>query len=139
MPWDNNSAGASTSSYSFAASKGAAPKSPIQPNDKVVIFGATGGIGQLVTKKLSNARSDKNYKLTVVAREASRARELLEDDESGGELNVAELNLVGEDKASDEELMEAMSGEFIVGFFALGEYYLLCSILRCHVAISLIL
>mmetsp|Transcript_29747 Transcript_29747/g.63153 ORF Transcript_29747/g.63153 Transcript_29747/m.63153 type:complete len:375 (-) Transcript_29747:102-1226(-) len=110
MPWDNNSAGASTSSYPFAASKGAAPKSPIQPNDKVVVFGATGGIGQLVTKKLSNARSDKNYKLTVVAREASRARELLEDNESGGKLNVVELNLVGEDKASDEELMEAMSG-----------------------------
>ncbi|KAL7461015.1 hypothetical protein ACHAXS_001453 [Conticribra weissflogii] len=110
MPWDNNSAPAWSSTSPFATSKVAAPKSAIKPNDKVVIFGATGGIGQLVTKKLSNARSEKNYKLTVVAREASRARELLEGDENGRELNVAELNLVGEDKASDEELMEAMSG-----------------------------
>ncbi len=111
MPWDNNSAPAWSSTSPFATSKVPAPKSAIKPNDKVVIFGATGGIGQLVTKKLSNARSEKNYKLTVVAREASRARELLEGDENGGELNVAELNLVGEDKASDEELMEAMSGK----------------------------
>ena len=42
------------------------PKSPISQNDKIVIFGATGGVGQLVTKKLLNKNS---YRVCVVARD----------------------------------------------------------------------
>jgi NADPH:quinone reductase-like Zn-dependent oxidoreductase len=50
------------------------PKSPIVPNDKVVIFGGTGGVGQLVTKKLL---LKDQYKVCVVARNEQKAKELL--------------------------------------------------------------
>ncbi|KAL3796131.1 hypothetical protein HJC23_000634 [Cyclotella cryptica] len=84
------------------------PKSPIRPNDKVVIFGATGGVGQLVTKKLLL----KGYKVCVVARDEDKARGLLLDEGDGDDikscLEVAQLNLVGDGKASDEELQEIM-------------------------------
>lgn len=46
--------------------------------------------------------------MTVVAREAARARGVLEDEG----VDVVELNLVGEEKASDDDLRNALSGEF---------------------------
>mmetsp|Transcript_16546 Transcript_16546/g.27012 ORF Transcript_16546/g.27012 Transcript_16546/m.27012 type:complete len:317 (+) Transcript_16546:105-1055(+) len=96
MPWEGG-----TSPVSSTNNK----KSAIQSNDKVVIFGATGGVGQLVTKKLS-ARDGKNYQLTIAARDAARAKETLENDD----IDVVELNLVGENKATDTELQNAMKG-----------------------------
>jgi uncharacterized protein YbjT (DUF2867 family) len=95
MPWE------STPSSSSSISK----KSSIKPNDKVVIFGATGGVGQLVTKKLS-ARDGKNYQLTIAARDAARAKETLDNEN----IDVVELNLVGDNKATDTELQNAMKG-----------------------------
>ena len=65
MPWEATSSSSSTAVQS--------KKSPIKPNDKIVIFGATGGVGQLVTKKLS-ARAGKNYQLGIAARDAARAK-----------------------------------------------------------------
>jgi len=97
MPWE----GGITSPASSTNNK----KSPIATNDKVVIFGATGGVGQLVTKKLS-ARNGKNYQLCIAARDAARAKETLDNDD----INVVELNLVGENKATDTELQNAMEG-----------------------------
>eukprot|EP00956_Cyclotella_meneghiniana_P014316 scaffold21396_cov68-Cyclotella_meneghiniana.AAC.10 len=84
------------------------PKSPIQPNDKVVIFGGTGGVGQLVTRKLL---LKEKYKVCVVARDAEKAKTLLlddNDDDSNESFEVAQLNLVGDDSASDEELKQVM-------------------------------
>lgn len=97
LPWE----GGITSPASPTNNK----KSPIATNDKVVIFGATGGVGQLVTKKLS-AREGKNYQLCIAARDAARAKETLDNDD----INVVELNLVGENKATDTELQNAMEG-----------------------------
>jgi len=97
MPWE----GVTTSTPSSTTNK----KSPIKSNDKVVIFGATGGVGQLVTKKLS-ARDGKNYQLTIAARDAARAKETLDNDN----IDVVELNLVGDNKATDAELQAAIEG-----------------------------
>ena len=97
MPWE----GGTTSTSSSTTNK----KSPIKSNDKVVIFGATGGVGQLVTKKLS-ARDGKNYQLTIAARDAARAKETLDNDN----IDVVELNLVGDNKATDAELQAAIEG-----------------------------
>jgi len=97
MPWE----GGTTSILSSTTNK----KSPIKSNDKVVIFGATGGVGQLVTKKLS-ARDGKNYQLTIAARDAARAKETLDNDN----IDVVELNLVGDNKATDAELQAAIEG-----------------------------
>mmetsp|Transcript_14619 Transcript_14619/g.29976 ORF Transcript_14619/g.29976 Transcript_14619/m.29976 type:complete len:312 (+) Transcript_14619:139-1074(+) len=97
MPWE----GGTTSTPSSTTNK----KSPIKSNDKVVIFGATGGVGQLVTKKLS-ARDGKNYQLTIAARDAARAKETLDNDN----IDVVELNLVGDNKATDAELQAAIEG-----------------------------
>lgn len=82
------------------------PKSPILPNDKVVIFGGTGGVGQLVTKKLLLEK----YKVCVVARDAEKAKALFLDDndDNNESFEVAQLNLVGDDSASDEELKQVM-------------------------------
>mmetsp|Transcript_26900 Transcript_26900/g.41391 ORF Transcript_26900/g.41391 Transcript_26900/m.41391 type:complete len:312 (-) Transcript_26900:61-996(-) len=97
LPWE----GGTTSTSSSTSNK----KSPIKSNDKVVIFGATGGVGQLVTKKLS-ARDGKNYQLTIAARDAARAKETLGNDN----IDVVELNLVGDSKATDAELQAAIEG-----------------------------
>jgi len=98
MPWEG---GTTSTSSSTTTNK----KSPIKSNDKVVIFGATGGVGQLVTKKLS-ARDGKNYQLTIAARDAARAMETLDNDN----IDVVELNLVGDNKATDAELQAAIEG-----------------------------
>jgi len=97
MPWESSTSSSSSSIQS--------KKSPIKPNDRVVIFGATGGVGQLVTKKLS-ARDGKNYQLTIAARDAARAKDTLENDN----IDVVELNLVGDNKATETELQNAMRG-----------------------------
>jgi len=79
-------------------------KSPIQANDKILVFGGTGGVGQLVTRKL-RAREN-NYNVCVVARDAVKAKEILSVDD----IDVIELNLVGDAKATDNELQSAMEG-----------------------------
>lgn len=71
-------------------------------------------MGQLVTRKL-RARNN-SYNVCVVARDAARAKGVLmgDDEELGldgdSAVDVVELNLVGEDKAGDEELKKAMEG-----------------------------
>ena len=79
-------------------------KSPIQANDKILVFGGTGGVGQLVTRKL-RAREN-NYNVCVVARDAIKAKEVL----SAEDIEYIELNLVGDAKATDDELQSAMEG-----------------------------
>ena len=121
MPWDSN---VPTSSSLSSNNR----KAPLMPNDKIVIFGGTGGVGQLVTRKL-RARKKKSYNICVVARNAGSAKEVLlpADDEElgleGNDLTIEELNLVGDNKATDDELksaMEGASGEFRIYTFSLG-------------------
>eukprot|EP00970_Alexandrium_tamarense_P017312 scaffold9076_cov192-Alexandrium_tamarense.AAC.5 len=124
LPWDAES-GSSSPSPSSRFGK-VQPKSPILPNDKVVIFGGTGGVGQLVTRKL-RSRQGKAYNVCVLARSEAKARELLDDADSNtsnndieGGLNVVELNLVGDDKAGDEQLCEAIKGELAIRYCVEG-------------------
>ena len=64
----------------------------------------------MVTRKLL-ARANKSYKVTVVARNVESAKEVLTtSDDEDGELNFAQLNLVGDDKATADELKAAMDG-----------------------------
>ena len=110
MPWDRDSNAPTSSSLSSNNRK-----APLMPNDKLVIFGGTGGVGQLVTSKL-RARKNKSYNICVVARNAGSAKEVLlpADDEElgleGNDLTIEELNLVGDNKATDDELKSAMEG-----------------------------
>ena len=95
MPWEG------TESISSSPTN---KKSPIAPNDRILIIGGTGGLGQLVTKKL--AARNMNYQITITSRDAARARETIDDED----INVLGLKLVGDDKASDAELQSAMEG-----------------------------
>ncbi len=59
----------------------------------------------------------------MLARSEAKARELLDDADSNtsnndieGGLNVVELNLVGDDKAGDEQLCEAIKGELAIRY-----------------------
>lgn len=122
MPWDSN---APTSSSLSSNNR----KAPLMPNDKIVIFGGTGGVGQLVTRKL-RARKNKSYNICVVARNAGSAKEVLlpADDKElgleGNDLTIEELNLVGDNKATDDELksaMEGASGELSYHILQLGK------------------
>ena len=92
------------------------PKSPIIQNDKVVIFGGTGGVGQLVTKKLL---MKDQYNVCVVARDEGKAKELLlPENGDGSRLEVAQLNLVGDGISSDDELRQVMEGVlFVLPFY----------------------
>jgi NADPH:quinone reductase-like Zn-dependent oxidoreductase len=97
------------------------PKSPIVPNDKVVIFGGTGGVGQLVTKKLL---LKDQYNVCVVARDEEKAKELLlSEDDDGSKLEVAQLNLVGDKSASDAELQKVLEGENVTLDMFSGELF----------------
>ena len=72
-------------------------------------------MGQLITRKLL-AREGKAYNVCVVARNASRARELLlnyndeDEDDNNNLLEISEMDLVGETKATDDQLRNAMVG-----------------------------
>lgn len=93
-----------SNSQLYMASTTTSSKSPIQANDKILVFGGTGGVGQLVTRKL-RAREN-NYNVCVVARDAVKAKELL----TAEDIEYIELNLVGDAKAADDELQLAMEG-----------------------------
>ena len=98
-------------------------------------------MGQLVTKKLLL----KGYKVCVVARDQDKARGLLlDDDDSDGvksSLEVAQLNLVGDGKASDEELQRAMKGVLVLflsrftnmfpNLLTYGQIHLVLTFRRC--------
>ena len=111
LPWDPPT----ISSDATAINSNVSKKSPVQRSDKIVVFGGTGGVGQLITRKLL-AREGKAYNVCVVARNASRARELLlnyndeDEDDNNNLLEISEMDLVGETKATDDQLRNAMVG-----------------------------
>ena len=124
LPWGDASSTATTESWATAAAV-LDKKSPIRPRDKVLVFGGTGGVGQLVARKLLARRGeggkDKAYGVRVAARDANRARELLtppvdeipEGGGGGGTMDVVRLDLVGDDensRSTDDEMRAAMEG-----------------------------
>lgn len=73
-------------------------------------------MGQLVTRKLLT-REGKAYNVCVVARDASRARKLLlddDDDDNNNLLEISQMDLVGDTKATDDQLHTAMVGSSAV-------------------------
>jgi hypothetical protein len=138
LPWGDNAPSSwSTASESSAAASAAAldRKSPIRTGDGVLVFGGTGGVGQLVARKLLERRvgggkeggKDRAYGVRVAARDANRARELLltppvdESLEGGGggarsssTIEFFRLDLVGGDdgnsRSTDDEIRAAMEG-----------------------------
>ena len=125
LPWDDTTTTPSAKNNKSSNMNITSRKSPIQPNDKIVVFGGTGGVGQLVTRKLLARRGGNNkaYTVGVVARDASRARKLLlgdnGDDENDDDisynnnssrLEVSELDLVGATQATDDQLRSVMAG-----------------------------
>ncbi len=83
-------------------------KSKLNPGDKIVIFGGTGGVGQLVTKKLNN----QGFAVRVAARDTKRADETLDDET----VETVPLNLVVSKNDNDamkqqqEDLQNALDG-----------------------------
>ena len=73
--------------------------SAISPGDTVVVIGGTGGVGQLVTKKLRNGK----YKVRVTSRNVERAQETIDDNE----VDVVSVDLLSEDTTA---LKEAVDG-----------------------------
>lgn len=128
LPWGDASSTATLESSATAAAV-LDKKSPIRPRDEILVFGGTGGVGQLVARKLLARRGegggDKAYVVRVAARDANRARELLTPppvDEfpeigggggGGGTMDVVRLDLVGDDensRSTDDEMRAAMEG-----------------------------
>ncbi|EED87894.1 predicted protein [Thalassiosira pseudonana CCMP1335] len=94
----------------------------------MLVYAANGAlaVADLVTRKL-RSRQGKAYNVCVLARSEAKARELLDDADSNtsnndieGGLNVVELNLVGDDKAGDEQLCEAIKGELAIRYCVEG-------------------
>ena len=73
----------------------------ISIGEKVLVVGGTGGVGQLVTRKLRS----RGYDVRVASRDVARATESIGDG-----CEVVRLNLVGEEKSSDEEMRAAFEG-----------------------------
>lgn len=63
--------------------------SAISPGDTVVVIGGTGGVGQLVTKKLRNG----NYNVRVTSRNVESAQETIDDNE----VDIVPVDLLSED------------------------------------------
>lgn len=73
----------------------------VRPGDTVVVVGGTGGVGQLVTKKL---RNQNEYKVRVTSRNVETAKETIDDKE----VEVVAVDLISEDSTS--ALKAAMNG-----------------------------
>jgi uncharacterized protein YbjT (DUF2867 family) len=127
LPWDNNAAAAAVQKNKSSS------YSSLRPNDTILIFGGTGGVGQLVARKLlcrrsSSSSSDDGYTVRVAARNPSRAYELLrssattvEDENTDtttsniknnadSKLEVVQVDLVGKPAITDDELRSIMIG-----------------------------
>ena len=120
LPWDNNDSAVQKESSSYS----------LRPKDRILIFGGTGGVGQLVARKLLCRRSSSSdgYTVRVAARNPSRAYELLrptatvegEDNDTttniinnantDSKLEVVQVDLVGKTATTDDELRSIMLG-----------------------------
>lgn len=97
----------SSSAPSYAAtttttttSSASALQAAIQQGDTVLVVGGTGGVGQLVTKKLQSRGS---YNVRATSRDKERGEETIADKD----VAVVELDLVG---GSDAQLDAALEG-----------------------------
>lgn len=66
----------STDSTTSSSTNPSSSKNSLTAGDTILVFGGTGGVGQLVTKKLTT----QGYSLRVAARDTQRADETLDDD-----------------------------------------------------------
>jgi uncharacterized protein YbjT (DUF2867 family) len=80
--------------------------SAISAGDTVLVVGGTGGVGQLVTKKLRNLG---DYKVRATSRDEARGRETIDDDE----VDVVAVDLLSEDIAALKTAMDGASAVVI--------------------------
>lgn len=80
--------------------------SAISPGDTVLVVGGTGGVGQLVTKKLQSLG---DYNVRVTSRDEARGREIIND----ADVDVVAVDLISEDTASLEASMKDVSAVVI--------------------------
>eukprot|EP00527_Entomoneis_sp_CCMP2396_P006710 CAMPEP_0198147110 /NCGR_PEP_ID=MMETSP1443-20131203/33254_1 /TAXON_ID=186043 /ORGANISM="Entomoneis sp., Strain CCMP2396" /LENGTH=290 /DNA_ID=CAMNT_0043811271 /DNA_START=106 /DNA_END=978 /DNA_ORIENTATION=+ len=78
----------------------------ITPGDTVLVVGGTGGVGQLVTRKLQENR---NCKVSVTSRDKERGEETIANEN----VNVVELDLIGSSQSEMQAVMKGVSGVVI--------------------------
>ena len=86
-----------------SSSPGTILHSVLEPGDTILVIGGTGGVGQLVTKKL---QSRGLFSVRVSSRNKKRGEETIADSS----VDVVELDLVGGSNADLEAAMEGVSG-----------------------------
>lgn len=72
----------------------------IAPGDKVLVIGGTGGVGQLVTKKLAAA----GFQVTISSRDVDRGADTIADDS----IRVVPLDLV---QGTEADVQRALQGQ----------------------------
>lgn len=137
LPWDNNDNNDNNAAAAAAAVQkdNLSSSYSLRSKDTILIFGGTGGVGQLVVRKLLCRRgggSSDGYTVRVAARNPSRAYELLrstatatttiEDDNidtttniinnanTDRKLEVVQVDLVSKTATTDDELRSIMLG-----------------------------
>lgn len=80
--------------------------SAISAGDAILVIGGTGGVGQLVTKKLRNVSE---YNVRVTSRDEGRGRETIDDDA----VDVVAVDLLSEDTTALKTAMEGVSAVVI--------------------------
>lgn len=80
--------------------------SAISPGDTVLVVGGTGGVGQLVTKKLQSLFV---YNVRVTSRDEARGRETIDD----ANVDVVAIDLIADDTAPLEASMKDVSAVVI--------------------------
>jgi len=80
--------------------------SAITSGDTVLVIGGTGGVGQLVTKKLRNLG---DYPVRVTSRDEARGKETVDDDS----VDVVAVDLLDEDTAALKAAMNSASAVVI--------------------------
>eukprot|EP00523_Entomoneis_sp_CCMP467_P014284 CAMPEP_0168774110 /NCGR_PEP_ID=MMETSP0725-20121227/4825_1 /TAXON_ID=265536 /ORGANISM="Amphiprora sp., Strain CCMP467" /LENGTH=294 /DNA_ID=CAMNT_0008823693 /DNA_START=12 /DNA_END=894 /DNA_ORIENTATION=+ len=77
--------------------------SAIAPGDRVLVVGGTGGVGQLVTKKL---QANGGCKVSVTSRSRERGEEAIDDET----VEVVEIDLIEESQSKIEAMLDGVSG-----------------------------
>ncbi len=107
FPNSDASPGSTTTTAAAAAAAAASADKPnLNPGDKIVIFGGTGGVGQLVTKKLKS----QGFELRIAARDTQKADEAIGDPT----VETVPLNLVMDFEQDDlDKALEGASAAII--------------------------
>ena len=87
----------------------------IQPNDKVLVLGGTGGVGQLTIGKLLNHPND--FSVRTTSRDPAKAKESIsifgQEEATRDSLEIVQLDLLQDDTTALEDAMSDVAGVVI--------------------------